>query len=114
MISKVVALFFNVLTFVPSRLLRLCKTTRAALFGYDLEDKVIDQFCGTKRRRRRLLSLNSSSQVVLITGASSGIGRALAHKLYEQNCRLILCSRNEEALNEVKQELIHSNKSNVG
>eukprot|EP00094_Tigriopus_californicus_P004296 TCALIF_04142-PA protein Name:"Similar to CG7601 Dehydrogenase/reductase SDR family protein 7-like (Drosophila melanogaster)" AED:0.17 eAED:0.17 QI:73/0/0/0.8/0.75/0.4/5/0/373 len=47
-------------------------------------------------------------QVVLITGASQGIGRALAHELYGAGCRLILASRNVEALEELKQELLQS------
>ncbi|MCO4794490.1 MAG: SDR family oxidoreductase [Bacteriovoracaceae bacterium] len=37
-------------------------------------------------------------KVIWITGASSGIGEALALELSKQNCKLILSSRREEAL----------------
>ena len=41
----------------------------------------------------------------LITGGSSGIGKAAAFILAEQNCRLILTSENQPALKSVKEEL---------
>lgn len=39
---------------------------------------------------------------ILLTGATSGIGKALAVKLSKENCNLILCSRRIELLNEIK------------
>jgi len=42
---------------------------------------------------------------VLITGGSSGIGKAAAFLLAEQNCRLILVSENQAALESVQDEL---------
>ena len=45
---------------------------------------------------------------MLLTGASSGIGRALAHNLFQSGCKLILASRNTEALETVKNELMTS------
>lgn len=43
-----------------------------------------------------------SEKVVWITGASSGIGEALAYALYRLGCRLILSARNTGKLNEIK------------
>lgn len=45
-----------------------------------------------------------TNKVVWITGASSGIGKALALELSQQNCKLILSSRREDALNEVRSQ----------
>lgn len=44
-----------------------------------------------------------NKQVVLITGASSGIGRALALTMAEKGYHVFLSGRNENALREVKQ-----------
>ena len=43
-----------------------------------------------------------NNKVIWITGASSGIGKALAIELSNYNCKLILSSRREETLKEVK------------
>jgi short-subunit dehydrogenase len=43
-----------------------------------------------------------SGKVVWITGASSGIGEALAYELAGRNCKLILSARNIKALEAVK------------
>ncbi len=37
-------------------------------------------------------------RVVLVTGASQGIGAALARQLQDAGCRVVRCARNEEAL----------------
>lgn len=42
---------------------------------------------------------------VLVTGASSGIGKALAIKLAEENNKVVLCARNEEKLNATRDEM---------
>lgn len=44
-------------------------------------------------------------KTALITGATSGIGKATAELLAEQNYRLILCGRNVEVLNQMKSDL---------
>lgn len=44
------------------------------------------------------------NKVVWITGASSGIGKGLALALSNLDCKLIISSRNEQKLNEVKQQ----------
>lgn len=43
-------------------------------------------------------------QTILITGASSGIGRALAHGYAAPNITLYLSGRNQDALEQVKQQ----------
>lgn len=43
----------------------------------------------------------------MITGASSGLGEALAHVYYSCGCRLILISRRREELQRVKDTLMN-------
>lgn len=45
-----------------------------------------------------------NTKIVWITGASSGIGEALAYELAAKNCKLILSARNQEALQKVKEK----------
>jgi short-subunit dehydrogenase len=45
-----------------------------------------------------------NGKVVWITGASSGIGEALAYELANRNCKLILSARNTKALESVKSK----------
>ena len=49
-------------------------------------------------------------QVVLITGASSGLGEALAHALHKCGVRLILAARNTEKLENIKETLLKTYK----
>ena len=48
------------------------------------------------------------NRTIWITGASSGIGEALAHQLAEAGNRLIISGRNRDALERVKSELAKS------
>lgn len=44
----------------------------------------------------------------MITGASSGLGEALAHVFYVCGCKIILISRRKEELERVKNALINT------
>lgn len=54
----------------------------------------------TEHRYKKL-----SEQIVVITGASSGIGLATARRAARSGARLVLASRNEEVLREVCEEV---------
>lgn len=45
-------------------------------------------------------------RTVLITGASSGIGRAVAHLLAEEGAQLVLASRSRQTLEQARQECV--------
>ncbi|XP_023025738.1 dehydrogenase/reductase SDR family protein 7-like [Leptinotarsa decemlineata] len=47
-------------------------------------------------------------KVVVITGASSGIGEALAHEFYKHGCQVVLCARRRQELERVRNDLLHS------
>jgi len=47
-------------------------------------------------------------KVVVITGASSGLGEALAHAFYKEGCRLIIASRRTSELSRVRDEILSS------
>lgn len=57
----------------------------------------------------RQVSSLGKGKVVVVTGASSGIGKACAREFYKAGCQVILCSRNLETLNKVKRELLSLN-----
>lgn len=50
------------------------------------------------------------SDTVLITGATSGIGKATAILLANKGFQLVLCGRRQERLNDLKNELGHKTK----
>ncbi|XP_045445936.1 dehydrogenase/reductase SDR family protein 7-like [Melitaea cinxia] len=62
------------------------------------------RLCTINRNDKRRNALQG--KVVVVTGASSGIGEALAHILYENGCKVILASRRIDELNRVKEELL--------
>ena len=59
--------------------------------------------------RMRWCTMETNNKVVIITGASKGIGRAISHKLAALNLNLMLAARNLSQLEKVKEEI-----SNLG
>ena len=53
--------------------------------------------------------MSFSDKIIWITGASSGIGKALALELSNQNAKLILSSRKEADLELVKKQCKNTN-----
>lgn len=53
------------------------------------------------------------NKVILITGASSGIGRELANSFASLGSKLILISRNLERLEELRQEILQKEKTEI-
>ena len=51
------------------------------------------------------LKLNITNKTAVVTGASRGIGKAIAQALYKQGCNLALLSRNETDLYSVKSKI---------
>ncbi|CAG2199603.1 DHRS7B [Mytilus edulis] len=51
---------------------------------------------------------NIQGKVVLITGANSGLGKACAKAFHQAKCRVLLCGRNREALQALKEELTNA------
>jgi 3-oxoacyl-[acyl-carrier protein] reductase len=50
------------------------------------------------------MELHLHGKAAIVTGASRGIGRAIALALADEGCRVALCSRGEDALREVERE----------
>ncbi|KAK3919542.1 Dehydrogenase/reductase SDR family protein 7-like [Frankliniella fusca] len=64
-----------------------------------------------KRYRLRILKSQLKGKVVLITGASSGIGEALAHQFYQAGCKIILTARRQKELERVRDDLLRAHTS---
>lgn len=50
--------------------------------------------------------MNLKNKVVIITGASSGIGKATAMKLAKEGASIVLCARSEDELNTLKDSIV--------
>ncbi len=55
--------------------------------------------------RKRLLLMNWKNKVVIVTGSSKGIGKALASQLLQHGARVVLNARNAHKLQMVHKEL---------
>lgn len=53
--------------------------------------------------------MNLKNKIVVITGASQGLGKALSIKLADMGAKIAMVSRNEKLLNEVKKEINNNN-----
>ncbi len=62
--------------------------------------------CDVHTWRARIKRDYYKDKVVWVTGASSGIGRAFCFKLAELQAHIIVSARNEQALNELRRELL--------
>jgi len=51
------------------------------------------------------VDLDLQNKVAIVSGASRGIGRGIARSLAEEGCKLVICARGEEALEETAVEL---------
>lgn len=51
------------------------------------------------------MMMDLKNKVVLITGASSGIGKATAMKLAKEGASIVLCARSEDELNTLKEKI---------
>ncbi|KAK1134030.1 hypothetical protein K0M31_011815 [Melipona bicolor] len=77
------------------------------LFGFPITIPwLIYHFFDIMQQKRKKNMLRG--KVVIITGASSGLGEALAHVFYDIGCKLVLISRRKEELERVKNDLMNS------
>lgn len=52
-------------------------------------------------------------QVVIVTGGSSGMGKYMAQKYVQEDCKVVITGRNEERLAETKQEIAADKLDNL-
>ena len=60
-----------------------------------------------KPKLEKLFQQRVNGKVALITGASSGIGLTVAHKLADAGAHVLLVARTQETLEQVKAEMKH-------
>jgi dehydrogenase/reductase SDR family protein 7B len=59
-------------------------------------------------RAKQLSKTYFRDKTILITGASSGLGKSLAEELYPLGAQLIICARSNDELVKLKQNLMRS------
>lgn len=64
-------------------------------------------------QRLRHKRLSVQDKVVVITGASSGLGKECARVFHAAGARLILCGRDQKRLQEVVEELANKNREKI-
>ncbi|HJW95785.1 MAG TPA: SDR family oxidoreductase [Thermoanaerobaculia bacterium] len=62
---------------------------------------------------RRLRQESIAREVAIVTGASRGLGLAIARELARHECRLVICARDERELRKAAEELARSGASAV-
>jgi 3-oxoacyl-[acyl-carrier protein] reductase len=60
------------------------------------------------------MDLGLRGKVALITGASRGIGKAVAQTLIDEGCRVAICARDSERLRAAVDELSHGANNSIG
>lgn len=53
------------------------------------------------------MNLNLAGKAAIVTGASRGMGKAIALRLAAEGAKLVICSRSQAAIDEVAREIAH-------
>jgi len=59
------------------------------------------------------MDLGIKNKVAVVTGGSKGLGKAVSFSLAQEGAKLAICSRDEKVLNEVKNEIEESYKTEI-
>ncbi|ETW27374.1 hypothetical protein PFFCH_05146 [Plasmodium falciparum FCH/4] len=77
-------------------------------------DIVTLEFLKIVKSKIVLKNLKSYGDTIIITGCTDGIGKSLTYSLINQNVNLLLISRNESELKNMKRDLLEKNKNYKG